>query len=67
MSGVIFWVILQIPGNQMPLRFEHPTENLAACLFETHQFLTKPPHEALIRGGQLQVGCIVTFAPSEEH
>jgi hypothetical protein len=67
MSGVIFWVILQLPGNQTPLRFEHPVPTLAECLFETHQFLTKPPHEALIRGGQLQVGCVVTFEPSEEH
>lgn len=67
MSGVIFWVILQLPGNQMPLRFEHPVANLAESLFETHEFMVKPPHELLIQGGQLQAGCVVTFTPSEEH
>jgi hypothetical protein len=67
MSGVVFWVILQLPGNQMPLRFEHPVANLAECLFETHEFMVKPPHELLIQGGQLQAGCVITFDPSEEH
>lgn len=66
MKQVIFWVYVFLPGNQ-PIAWQYPIESLAACLFEAHQFLTKPPHTILIRGGQLQVGCTVHFEPSEEH
>jgi len=63
---VIFYVILVVTG-QSPIRFDHKVNSLAECLFEVHEFMAKPSHELLIRGGQLQVGCIAEFAPSEEH
>ena len=67
MTKVLFWIALQIPGQPMPATFEHQVESLAACLFEVHQFLTKPPHELLLRGGKLSSGCLIEFLPSEEH
>lgn len=66
MTKVVFWVLIQLPGNQ-PMFYEHPIASLAECLFEVHQFLVNPPHTLLIRGGVIDVGCRLTFEKSEEH
>lgn len=65
-SVVIFYVIMVMNGQQ-PIKFEAELPSFAECLFEVHEFMVKPSHELLIRGGQLQVGCVTAFPPSEEH
>ena len=63
---VTFFMVMQVPGHP-PIQYSHETANMAECLFEVHEFLVKPSHEVLIRGGILQVGCQRQFGPSEEH
>lgn len=64
--AVTFFLIISLPGSH-PMVFEEKTATLAECLFEVHEFLVKPSHELLIRGGMVQVGCSREFLPSEEH
>jgi hypothetical protein len=66
-GAVIFYIIIAFNNPIEAVHFEHRTENLAACLYEAHEFLSKPSHELLIRGGNVQVGCVREFAKSEEH
>lgn len=66
-TKVIFFVIMIIQGQSQPTRFDRELPSLAECIFEVHEFMVKPSHELLIRGGQLQVGCVTAFPPSEEH
>lgn len=65
-AAAIFFMIIYLPDSQ-PTVFEEKTATLAECLFEVHEFLLKPSHELLIRGGMIQVGCRREFSPSEEH
>ena len=65
-ATVVFFMLISLPGNP-PMFFEEKTASLAECLFEVHEFLVKPSHELLIRGGMIQVGCRKDFSPSEEH
>lgn len=67
MAGpVIFFVLLVFPGMP-PMQFAYSVNNLSECLFEVHEFMVKPSHELLIKGGHLRVGCARDFPPSQEH
>lgn len=63
----VFWFALWFNGEPHQTLFEGPPEPLAMCLFEVHEFLSKPPHQLIIRGGELRAGCTLAFPKSEEH
>lgn len=67
LAGVVtFLFVMQFPGER-PIHYSHEVASIKECLFEVHEFLIKPSNQLLIRGGVLQVGCAVAFAPSEER
>lgn len=66
MIKVIFFVAMLIPGRE-PVIFEQEVQSLAQCLFEAHEFAVKPSNAILIEGGQLNVGCSMSFARSVVH
>ena len=66
-AKILFYVIISIAGQERPITFEYEVEGWEECIYEAGEFAAKPSHEMLIRGGQLQVGCITQFPPSEEH
>ena len=64
---VLFFVAMMLGGQERPIVFEHPVEDVETCLYEAYKFAANPSNQLLIRGGQLQVGCTVTYEKSEEH
>lgn len=64
---VVFYVVIFIAGYERPIVFEYPVENWAACIYEVEEFAAKPSNELLVKGGQLRLGCMTEFEPSQEH
>jgi hypothetical protein len=79
--SVVFYVIMTLaspnrdfhdgkPGEQAQpksIYFQHRMNSWEECLYEVNEFMVKPSHELLIRGGQVQIGCVTEFGPSVEH
>lgn len=66
MGTAIFFLTIVMAGRE-PVHFEHETKTMAECLYEVHEFLARPSHEVLIKGGQVQVGCARDLPKSVEH
>jgi hypothetical protein len=67
MNAFIFFVVIMMPGQQMPLFYLEPVANHEACMEAAQTFVSSPTRQLLARGGQLQIGCTVTYQPSGEH
>jgi hypothetical protein len=67
MSTVLFFVVIMMPGQQMPVFYVEPVANEEACMEAQQAFVQNPTRQLMLRGGQLQIGCAITYQPSEEH
>jgi hypothetical protein len=67
MSAFLFVVIIMMPGQQAPLVYIEPVANKEACMEAQQAFVESPTRQLMLRGGQLQIGCTVTYQPSGEH
>jgi hypothetical protein len=66
MNAFIFFVVIMMPGQQMPLFYLEPVANHEACIEAQQAFVESPTRQLMLRGGYLQIGCTVTYQPSEE-
>lgn len=64
-ATVVFFLSILMPGRE-PIHFQHPAENLAACLFEVHEFMARPSR-IVLGGGEVQAGCARAVPKSVEH
>jgi hypothetical protein len=67
MAAVLFYVVIMMPGQAAPLFYLQPVVDWEECISEQNRFAQNPTRQLLLRSGQLQLGCITTFDPSEEH
>ena len=67
MNIEVAFIVTMLLTGQRPVVYRYPVEDLARCLYEVHEFAAKPSHEALIKGGEILVGCAIRLKPSEEH
>jgi hypothetical protein len=67
MAAVLFFVVIMMPGQQAPLFYMEPVANHEACMEAQQAFVQNPTRQLLLRSGQLQIGCTLTYEPSEEH
>lgn len=67
MNAFIFYVVIMMPGQQVPLFYLEPVANHEACVEAQQAFVESPTRQALLRGGHLHIGCTVTYMRSIEH
>jgi hypothetical protein len=67
MSAVLFFVVIMMPEQALPLVYMQPVDNYEACISEQRRYIEHPTRQLLLHSGRLQMGCTVTYQPSEEH
>jgi hypothetical protein len=67
MTAFLFFAIIMMPGQQVPLFYLEPVANYEACVEAQQAFVSSPPRQLLLRSGHLQIGCTVTYTASREH
>ncbi len=67
MSAVLLVIVIMMPGQATPIFYVEPMASYEECAAEQNRFVAAAGERENPRGVQLQIGCTMTFAPSEKH
>jgi hypothetical protein len=67
MTAFLFFVIIMMPRQQVPLFYLEPVANYEACVEAQEAFVSSPTRQLMLRSGHLQIGCTVTYTISQDN
>lgn len=65
MNAIVFYLVLSLPGHA-PVTHNHLATDLAECLTDVREALSRVGPTMAVAGGHLQAGCVVSLAPALE-